>query len=120
MRVLGGQVATARTGVTAIDRVLRIALYLAGHAVLDFDEDRAGGVAETADRMMGCERGGHGAFSVPADVGRPAVAYAGGGDGNSVCQVTKPLKVKGNPITPGGIGVNKLSLDSDQPSTILR
>jgi hypothetical protein len=30
-------------------------------------------VAETADRMMGCERGGHGAFSVPVDIGRRAV-----------------------------------------------
>ncbi len=82
MRVLGGQVATARTGVTAIDRILRIALYLAGHAVFDFDQDRARGVAETADRMMGCERGGHGAFSVPVDIGRRAVVYRGGGTAN--------------------------------------
>jgi hypothetical protein len=35
-------------------------------------------VAETADRMMGCERGGHGAFSVPVDIGRRAVVYRGG------------------------------------------
>jgi hypothetical protein len=59
-------------------------------------------VAETADRMMGCERGGHGAFSVPVDVGRRAVAYAGGGDGNSVFQVAKPRKVNGNHRIPEG------------------
>ena len=86
MRVLGGQVATARTGVTAIDRILRVALYRAGHAVFDFDEDRARGVAETADRMMGCERGGHGVFSVPVDLVLRVVVY---GDGGTVTQHSK-------------------------------
>ncbi len=105
MRVLGGQVATARTGVTAIDRILRIALYLAGHAVFDFDQDRARGVAETADRMMGCERGGHGAFSVPVDIGRRAVVYRGGGDCESVFEVSKPLKINEKQNAPEGHGV---------------
>ncbi len=56
MGVLFREAAALRAGEAEIGRVLGVALYADGAAILDLDEDPAVGVAEATNRGMGLAR----------------------------------------------------------------